>query len=92
MRFSVLVETSLRPGIADPQGGTIERSLPALGFEAVAGMRVGKAFRFTIDATDRAAAADQVDLMCRRFLTNPVLEDHHATLEALDEVDSAGVA
>ena len=44
--FSVLVETRLRPGIADPQGATIERSLPALGFDGVSGVRVGKAIRF----------------------------------------------
>ena len=30
--FSVLVEVRLRPGIADPQGATIERSLPTLGY------------------------------------------------------------
>ena len=35
MRFSVLVEVRLRPGVADPQGATIERALPALGFDAV---------------------------------------------------------
>src|SRR5450631_1034726 len=42
MRFSVLVEISLRAGIADPQGATIERALPALGFEAIHGVRAGK--------------------------------------------------
>ena len=43
MIFSVLVEVQLRPGIADPQGATIERSLPTLGFDGVHGVRVGKA-------------------------------------------------
>lgn len=82
MLFSVLVETRLREGVADPQGSTIERSLPALGFEGVAGVRVGKAFRFTIDAADAAAARAEVDDMCRRFLTNPVIEDATVTVEA----------
>jgi phosphoribosylformylglycinamidine synthase len=50
MLFSVLVETRLRPGIADPQGATIERSLPHLGFEGISSVRVGKAFRFTLEA------------------------------------------
>ena len=40
MRFSVLVEVKLRPGIADPQGTTIERSLPHLGFDGIAGVEV----------------------------------------------------
>ena len=56
MLFSVLVETRLRPGIADPQGTTIERSLPHLGFEGISRMRVGKAFRFTLEAADEASA------------------------------------
>ena len=53
VKFSVLVEVRLRPGIADPQGATIERSLPALGFDEVAGVTVGKAIRFTIEAPRR---------------------------------------
>src|SRR5690242_6714878 len=42
MLFSVHVDVTLRPGIADPQGSTIERSLPTLGFDGVSGVRVGK--------------------------------------------------
>ena len=34
MTFDVAVEVRLRPGIADPQGSTIERALPALGSTA----------------------------------------------------------
>ena len=75
MIFSVLVEVQLRPGVADPQGSTIERSLPALGFGGVAGVRVGKAMRFTLDAADASAAHTEVAEMCERFLTNPVIED-----------------
>jgi phosphoribosylformylglycinamidine synthase subunit PurS len=82
MRFSVLVETRLRPGIADPQGSTIERALPALGFEGLAGVRVGKAIRFEIEAADEATARARVDEVCRRFLINPVMEDADITLTA----------
>ena len=82
MRFSVLVEVSLRPGIADPQGATIERALPALGFERVDSVRVGKAIRLTVDAADEAAARAQVEDLCHRFLTNPVIEDSTVTVTA----------
>ena len=80
MIFSVLVEVQLRPGVADPQGSTIERSLPALGFGGVAGVRVGKAMRFTLDTTDAASAEAEVAEMCERFLTNPVIEDATITV------------
>lgn len=75
MRYSVFVEVHLRPGVADPQGSTVERSLPALGFTGVSDVRVGKALRFTVDAADPAAAHAAVQDMCDRFLTNPVIED-----------------
>jgi phosphoribosylformylglycinamidine synthase len=78
--YDVLVEVKLRPGIADPQGATIERSLPALGFEGIEGVRVGKAIRFQLDADDEAAARKRVDALCERFLTNPVIEDAEVTL------------
>ena len=83
MTYDVLVEVRLRPGIADPQGATIERSLPALGFDGVAEVRVGKAIRFTLDAADESAARDRVEELCARLLTNPVIEDAEVSLEPL---------
>ena len=80
MTFDVLVEVRLRPGIADPQGATIERSLTALGFGGVREVRVGKAIRFTLDAPDEASARDQVSELCRRLLANPVMEDVEVTV------------
>jgi phosphoribosylformylglycinamidine synthase subunit PurS len=82
-RFSALVEVSLRAGIADPQGATIERALPALGFATVSGVRTGKAFRFVVDAANEEAARSEVDDLCRRLLANPVMEDSTVTLEPL---------
>ncbi len=75
MRFPVLVEVRLRPGIADPPGATIQRALPALGFEGVDDVRVGKAIRFTVEAADETAAQALADELCRRLLANPVIED-----------------
>ncbi len=86
MRFSVLVETRLRPGIADPQGSTIERSLPALGFDGISEVRVGKAFRFALDAADEAAAREHADEVVRSFLINPVIEDADITLSVAEPV------
>jgi phosphoribosylformylglycinamidine synthase len=86
MIFDVTVEVSLREGVADPQGSTIERSLPTLGFDGVRGVRVGKSIRLEIEATDEAAARDEVDDLCRRFLTNPVIEDADVRIRAAQAV------
>lgn len=89
MRFEVMVEVTLRAGVADPQGATIERSLPHLGFDGVSGVRVGKAIRFAIEAADEATARAEVEDLCARFLSNPVIEDVSVSLSASA---TAGVA
>lgn len=86
MEFSVRVEVRLREGIADPEGSTIERALPTLGFEGIRNVRVGKSIRFVIDAPDEAAARREVDDLCARFLANPVIEDTEVWMTAGDTV------
>jgi phosphoribosylformylglycinamidine synthase subunit PurS len=83
MTFSVVVEVHHRPGIADPAGATIERSLPTLGFEGVSGVRVGKLITFAVDASDEATARSTVEDLCARFLTNPVIEDATIRIESV---------
>ncbi|MCY4273722.1 MAG: phosphoribosylformylglycinamidine synthase subunit PurS [bacterium] len=73
--FCVTVEVSLREGIADPEGLTIERALPALGFNGVSDVRVGKRLCFRVHAVGEAEAHRQVEAMCERFLANPVIEE-----------------
>jgi phosphoribosylformylglycinamidine synthase len=84
MLYSVLVETRLRPGIADPQGSTIERSLPALGFQGITEVRVGKAIRFELEAPDEATARAHAHEVCQRFLINPVIEAADISLQVTE--------
>jgi phosphoribosylformylglycinamidine synthase subunit PurS len=81
-RFSVTVEVQLRHGIADPQGATIERALPALGVSGVSGVRAGKSFRFEVDADNREEAVAQARLLADRLLANPVIEESSVTVRA----------
>jgi phosphoribosylformylglycinamidine synthase len=80
MRFDVMVEIASLDGLADPQGQTIERALPALGFAGVEGVHVGKVIRFAIESPDETAAADEVRQLCDRLLANPVMERAHVVL------------
>jgi phosphoribosylformylglycinamidine synthase len=79
-RYPVLVEVTLREGIADPQGSTIERALPTLGFASVREVRVGKAFRFEVEAAGPDDARQQAEALASRLLSNPVLEDSAVTI------------
>lgn len=75
MRFVASVEIMPKDGIADPQGQTVERALPSLGFPAIHEVRVGKRIELAVDAADAAAAEATVRAACSRFLANPVIED-----------------
>ena len=88
MKFEALVEVRLRPGIADPQGATIEKALPALGFHSISEVRTGKAFRLTVDAAGEQEAESQVEELCRRFLTNPVIEDSVVSIRSAQPTTS----
>jgi phosphoribosylformylglycinamidine synthase len=79
-RYEAVVEISHLPGIADPQGATIERSLPALGYDNVSQVRVGKSIRLVVDAESEDDARAQVDEMSRRLLSNPVIEAYAVTI------------
>jgi len=83
VRFEARVDITHLPGILDPQGATVERSLPALGYDNVSEVRVGKSIRLVVEASDEAAARAQVDEMCRRLLANPVIEAYEIDLSEL---------
>ena len=81
MRFEVKVEVVPRDGIANPEGATIERALPALGFVNAGNVRVGKVIHLQVEAESAESAERVVEDMCNRFLSNPVIEN--ATVEVL---------
>jgi phosphoribosylformylglycinamidine synthase PurS subunit len=66
----------IRPkqGILDPQGQTVERALPALGFEGVSDVRVGRLVELEVEDPAR------VDEMCEKLLANPLVEDYEVVL------------
>ncbi len=76
MQFEAHVDVGHRDGILDPQGATVERSLPALGYTNVSHVRVGKSLRLRVEAIDAESARRQVVEMCERLLANPVIEQY----------------
>jgi phosphoribosylformylglycinamidine synthase PurS subunit len=72
------VRVLIRPkeGILDPQGKAVERALPALGFERIEHVRVGRMVEL------EAEEADRVPELCEKLLANPLIEDFE--IESLD--------
>jgi phosphoribosylformylglycinamidine synthase PurS subunit len=68
-----------KQGILDPQGKAVERALPALGFDGVSHVRVGRLVELEVeDATDLPA-------MCEKLLANPLIEDYEIQTEPVAE-------
>jgi phosphoribosylformylglycinamidine synthase PurS subunit len=72
-RFEIVV--SLKEGLLDPQGKTIQEALPTLGWEGISEVRVGKHIEVVVEADDEAEARGRVDDMAGKFLSNPVIEE-----------------
>jgi phosphoribosylformylglycinamidine synthase len=59
-----------KAGILDPQGLAVERALPALGFEGVANVHIGRLIELDIEDPS------QLEAMCEKLLANPLVEDY----------------
>ena len=82
--MDVRVYITPKKGILDPQGVAVERSLPALGFDGVTDVRVGKFIELQLtvaDGTPADQARGEVDEMCRKLLANPIIEDYTFTID-----------
>jgi phosphoribosylformylglycinamidine synthase len=68
MKMRVLIRP--KAGILDPQGQAVERALPALGFDGVSQVHVGRLVE--LEVADPA----QLPAMCDKLLANPLIEDY----------------
>jgi phosphoribosylformylglycinamidine synthase PurS subunit len=78
----------IRPkeGILDPQGKAVERALPALGFEGISHVRVGRMVELE--------AENGVDLeaLCERLLANPLIEDYEIDISDISSASRPGMS
>jgi phosphoribosylformylglycinamidine synthase PurS subunit len=68
VRARVLVRP--KAGILDPQGQAVERALPALGFEGVRNVHIGRLIELDVEDASRLPE------MCEKLLANPLIEDY----------------
>ena len=70
-----------KKAVLDPQGKAVANALHSLGYAAVKEVRIGKYMEVELDGADHAAVQKQLDEMCHRILSNPVIEDYRFELE-----------
>ena len=64
-----------KAGILDPQGAAVQRALPALGFDGVSDVRVGRLIELEV------SDPELLPEMCERLLANPLIEDYEVLVE-----------
>jgi len=66
----------IRPkeGILDPQGQAVERALPALGYDGVSNVHVGRLVELDVPGDGDVSA--RVAEMCEKLLANPLIESY----------------
>jgi phosphoribosylformylglycinamidine synthase len=72
----VKAKVLIRPkeGILDPQGQAVEEALPALGFEGVSHVHIGRLIELEVEDPS------QLQAMCEKLLANPLIEDYEVVL------------
>lgn len=78
MRAKIVI--TLKPGLLDAQGKTVKGALDALGFTGVDEVRIGKYVEIELRNGSASTAKKNIERMCRKLLTNPVIERYRIEL------------
>ena len=74
MKVSTII--TLKKEVLDPQGKVIKSALDGMGFNNINEIRQGKYFEIDIHEKDKKRPEEQVENMCKKLLTNLVIEDY----------------
>ena len=79
MKISATV--TLKKEVLDPQGKVVSQTLKNMGYKNIINIRQGKHFDIEIDETDKEKAKEIVEEICKKLLTNVVIEDYTINLK-----------
>jgi len=74
--MKAIIHIGLKPGVLDPQGRAISRSLNDLGFDEVVNARQGKVIEIGLSETSEELATTSIQEMCEKLLANTVIESY----------------
>ena len=76
----VNVYVTLKPALLDAQGKVVQGALENLGYSNVESVRMGKYIQLQL-AESNGQIEQDIDEMCRKLLSNPVIEDYRYEIE-----------
>ncbi len=78
--FTASVDITLRAGILDVQGKTVEHALHSINFQSIQNVRMGKFVEFQVAAPTAEEAKSVAQQACEKLIANPIMEDFHITI------------
>ncbi len=79
--FEVRVSIDLKEGISDPEGANTLKAIKLLGYDSVISAKMSKNLCLLIDTSDKQKVKRDVEEMCQRLLTNPVIHDYRIKIK-----------
>ena len=79
MKISAIV--TLKKDVLDPQGKVVNQTLRNMGYKNVTNVRQGKYFEIELNETNKENARKIVEEICRKLLTNVIIEDYTINLK-----------
>ena len=79
MKISATV--TLKKEVLDPQGKAVGQTLINMGYKNIVNVRQGKYFDIELDETDKEKAKKIAEEICKKLLTNIVIEDYTINFE-----------
>ena len=79
MKISAIV--TLKKEVLDPQGKVVNQTLKNMGYQNITNVRQGKYFEIEINESDKDRAKIVAEEICKKLLTNTVIEDYKINLE-----------
>ena len=79
MKISVTV--TLKKDVLDPQGKVVGQTIKNMGYKNIINVRQGKYFDIEIDEANKEKAKEIIEEVCKKLLTNIVIEDYTINLK-----------
>ena len=74
MKISATI--TLKKDVLDPQGKVVNQTLKNMGYNNVLSIRQGKYFEIELNETDKEKAKKIVEEICKKLLSNIIIEDY----------------
>jgi phosphoribosylformylglycinamidine synthase len=71
----------LKKEVLDPQGKVVSQTLKNMGYDSIVNVRQGKYFDIELNENDKEKAKKIAEEICKKLLTNVVIEDYTIDLK-----------